>query len=302
MLELEQRGLETRSEAVYLDGVTDDGRAGFIVRLCRYPHAGFAWAWGHVFMDGQTYAFTNHELSCEPEETDPGLDPTRYVLTWPGGETRFTRTGTSQSPRSAELSSTFRAHAARHAPHGDGAHSCGVEARFRASADAVSNRSGRSEVLGTTTFTLSIGKTRFEFNGRGQYHEQIQSDPRFTSPFSYLTLRGPDLGLIAIRGPLGARGHLLRTNGLTEIGRIELTPPGSMRTFVLHGRDGVPIRGRLETKCDYSIPVFDTYRPGTLVAGDIGGVPVSGCVNDFLLDQLRFDRVTGEGTAEETSS
>jgi hypothetical protein len=188
-----------------------------------------------------------------------------------------------------------------HAPHGDGRYGCTIEASFRAAADAVSNRAGRSEVLGVTTFTIDVGGNSHNFNGRGQFHEQIQSDPRFTLPFSYLTLRGPDLGLIAIRGPRGARGHLLRAEALTEIARIELTPPGSSRSVALHGADGSVTGGRLETTCDYSIPVFDGYRPGTLVAGEIGGVPVSGCVNDFLVDQLRFDRSPPENPDEASS-
>jgi len=187
MQENAQRGLETRSEAVYLDGVTADGQAGVIVRLCRYPQAGFAWAWGHAFVADRMYAFTDHELRCDDFETDPDRDPVDYALSWSGGSTAFKREGPRHAPRSAEYRGTFSAHAARHAPHGNGSHHCRIEAGFRASADAVSNRVGRSEVLGTTRFSIEVGGAALEFSGRGQFHEQIQADPRFTLPFSYLS-------------------------------------------------------------------------------------------------------------------
>jgi hypothetical protein len=42
-------GADVYSESVYADGVSADGATGFIVRVCRYPSAGVAWCWGHVF-------------------------------------------------------------------------------------------------------------------------------------------------------------------------------------------------------------------------------------------------------------
>ena len=76
---------------------------------------------------------------------------------------------------------------------------------------------------------------------------------------------------------------------MQQIGHIELTPPGSRRRLLLHGTE-ITVSGELTTTYDYSVPAFDGYRPGTLVVGELGGTPVSGCVNDYLLDQLGFDR------------
>ena len=290
MQERFQKGLETHSEAVYLDCVSDDGQTGCIVRLCRYPQAGFAWIWMHLFSNGRIFACTRHELACDPAETDLSADPTRYRLAWPQGEVDFLRNGHRSAPVSTELHCRGLVHEAPHPPHGDGQHPCRIDASFRAASEAVSNRAGRTESLGTVSVQVEVNGEKEAFTGRGQFHEQVQTEPRFTRPFSYLTLRGPDLGLIAIRGPGGARGHLLTGDAVTAIARIELTPPGSRRRLTLHGRNSERIQGELRTSYDYSIPVYDHYRPGSLISGSLDGTPVSGCVNDFLLDRLAFDR------------
>jgi len=291
MKEMQQKGLETPSEAVYLDCVTDSGDAAFIARLCRYPRPGFAWVWGHLFVDNHVYAFTDHELPCDDLETNLDQDPTAYQLSWPNGVVAMHRSGPRHSPLACNLEGRFMVRDSAHPAHGDGPLECQVSATFRASSGAISNRAGRSEVLGTASITARLGDREFSFNGRSQFHEQVQTDPRFTAPFSYLTLRGADLGVIAIRGSRGARGHLLGRNEVIEIDRIELTPPGSVRELGLHGRDGSFFAGgRLRTTYDYSVPVFDGYRPGTLVTGELAGATVSGCINDFLLDRLHFDR------------
>jgi hypothetical protein len=54
-----------RSEGAYLDLVTPDARSGVIVRLCRHPQEGYAWLWGHAFLDGRVCAFTQHDVPCE---------------------------------------------------------------------------------------------------------------------------------------------------------------------------------------------------------------------------------------------
>ncbi len=293
--EADQQGLETRSEAVYLDCVSDDGMTGCVARLCRYPLAGFAWVWVHLFHKGRVLACSHHELPCDASVTDPSAHPTRYSLAWAGGEMDFLRRGGRAAPVSAELRCRALVHNSPHPPHGDGTLPVRVQASFRAAAVAVSNRAGRTEALGGVSVTAEADGETLSFTGRGQFHEQVQTEPRFTRPFSYLTLRGPDLGLIAIRGRDGARGYLIRPDSVTEVIRVQLTPPGSRRWVVLHGRKGERVHGELRTTHDYSIPVFDGYRPGSLVSGTLLDTPVSGCVNDFLADSLTFDRWRPDG-------
>lgn len=297
MNEAEQRGLETTSEAVYADCVSDDGRQGFIVRLCRYPEAGFAWVWCHLFVEGRIYAYSEHTLECGERLTDPAADPTDYALEWPAGTVRLERHGDRAAPARCTITARCAAHEARHPPHGTGSVAARIDATFRPSSRTVSNLAGRTEALGTLQATAMVDERTISFSARGQFHEQVQTAPRFTTPFTYLTLRGPDIGFIGIRLRKRGRGFLMRPDATTEIVRIGLSPPGSMRRLQLEDPAGTTTVGELVTTYDYSIPVFDGYRPGTLVTGTLDGRPVSGCINDYLADTLGFERTTGEGLA-----
>ena len=59
-----ESGGHTRSEAVYLDAVSDDGEWAMVARLCRYPQRGVQWAWLHVFAGARVYSFTDHGIAC----------------------------------------------------------------------------------------------------------------------------------------------------------------------------------------------------------------------------------------------
>jgi len=279
-----------RSEAVYLDLVTHDASRGLIVRLCRHPQEGFAWLWGHVFLDGRIYAFTQHDVPCDAAVTLVENNGVSYRSEGGWSSLTVERSGTLDALRSAQTRGTFAMHDARHAPHGPGPLTLGIEAAFTPHARAVSNLSGRSEALGQVDARITIGKHVFDIGGFGQYHEQVQTEPRFTTPFTYATLRGKRAGVVFIRGKGAARGHWIEADQATPIERIELSPPGSERTVRLH--DGQQVReGVLRTQYDYTIGVGERTRPGTLVSGEIDGTAVSGCVNDFLVDQLAYERI-----------
>jgi len=278
------------SEAVYLDLVTEDAGRGFIVRLCRHPQEGYAWLWGHVFLDGNVYAFTQHDVPCTTAITPVESDAVTYRSEGDWSTLTVERIGALDALRSAIVRGTYDVHESRHAPHGPGALSLAIEATFSPTTGAVSNRAGRTEILGSVAARITIGRHAFELAGRGQFHEQVQTDPRFTVPFSYGTLRGERCGVVFIRGAAGARGHWIEEGVPVAVDRIELSPPGSVRAILLHSGDRVR-EGVLHTRYDYTIPVGDHIRPGTLVSGTIDGVPLAGCVNDFLVDRLRYDRL-----------
>lgn len=278
------------SEATYLDLVTADGKRGMIVRLCRHPQEGYAWLWGHVFLEGRVGAFTQHDVPCEAALTP--VESHRAVYRSEGGWSRLTveRSGTLAALRGVTASGVYSMHDLHHAPHGAGPLAVSIEASFLPATIAVSNLAGRNEVLGEVHARIAIGQHTFELVGRGQYHEQVQTEPRFTVPFTYGTLRSERAGVVFIRGARGARGHWIEGQTSSTIDRIELSPPGSTRTIRLYG-DQRPREGVLRTTYDYTIPIGDGIRPGTLVEGEIDGIAVSGCVNDFLVDELHYDRI-----------
>jgi hypothetical protein len=282
--------LKVRSEAVYLDVVAPNAERGLIVRLCRHPQEGFAWLWGHVFLDGRVFAFTQHDVPCQAAVTH--VEGARVSYRSEGGWSSLAvdRDGRLDSMVGARVEGTYALHESRHAPHGPGPIVATIEAAFVPTGRAVSNLPGRNEVIGEVRATLVLGRHTFEVNGRGQFHEQVQTEPRFTTPFVYGTLRAEDCATVFVRLARGARGHWIEGGGSHRVDRVEISPPGSRRSIVLHTEVG-PRTGTLETRYDYSIPVATALRPGTIVTGEIAGRAVSGCINDFLVDRLEYERI-----------
>lgn len=277
------------SEAVYLDVVSSDGTEAVIVRLCRYPADGIAWLWAHVFEQGRVCAFTQHDLRCDVRATPIDADRVRYPIEGDHGRAVFEREGPVAAPRLAKLHGDFEMHDSRHAPHGGGPILAEIDARFSPLGASVSNLPGRSESLGTVEAEVRLGTRAWRIRGGGQLHEQVQSMPRFEEPFVYGTLRGA-ASCVFVRGMRGARGFWIDSGRQVTIDRVELSPPGSARTIVLHCEDGLR-EGVLRTTYDYTIPIDARRRPGTIVVGEVSGVAVSGCVNDYLVDRIDYERI-----------
>lgn len=293
-------GLATRSEAVYLDAVSADGSTGFVVRLCRFPQAGVAWLWAHVFEGGRCWSFTDHEAGCDEAFTD--LDtrsvvyrsissdrPARLADTAPTPTLTLERDGPLAAPLAARARARVAARSGFDSRHGAGDQPLEIDARFEPGSAPVSNRMGRHEILGMTRARIRIGEREIVLEGRGHFHEQVQTDARFGVAFTYASLRGADSGLIFLRGARGARGQYIEGGSSIAIVKVELSAPNTWRSIAVHLADGRVLRGDVEATYRYTIPVFDEYRPGSVVRARLGGVVFSGCMNDFRLEQLDFD-------------
>ncbi|NJN52584.1 MAG: hypothetical protein HC809_13345 [Gammaproteobacteria bacterium] len=270
--------------------MTADASQALVMRMCRYPADGVAWVWGHLFERGRVFAFTQHDVPCSVRDTPLDEAAVIYAIEAPHCRLRVERQGLVGAVRDAWAKGAFEMHDSRHAPLGAGPILVEIDALFTPRAPAVSNLDGRSEVLGIAQAKVTIGTRTWALEGTSQFHEQVQTRPRFDTPFTYATLRGETAGTVFIRNASGVRGHWIESNQATRIERIELSPPGATRTIILHGGDRSRT-GVLRTAYDYTIPIGAGIRPGTVVTGEIDGVQVAGCVNDFLPDQLRYDRV-----------
>ena len=207
-----ESGGHTRSEAVYLDAVSGDGEMAMVARLCRYPQRGVQWAWLHVFVGARAYSFTDHRLACGAGFTDLDAADALYEASAAELQIRFERRGAVAAPSAATLFAQVRAHAQDGASFvvpadGPGSVALSVKASFVPDAVPVSNRQGRHEMQGRVSAELIVAGQPSVLQARGHFHEQEQSDPRFTVPFTYATLRGEDFGLIFIRVARGCRGQ-----------------------------------------------------------------------------------------------
>jgi hypothetical protein len=127
-----------------------------------------------------------------------------------------------------------------------------------------------------------VDGARAEMRGLGQWHEQHQEQPRFLRPFTYVTLRGERLAFVLTRGPLRATGYARRDGVVTAVTAFDIDPRGPVRRFRLELEDGSKLEGEARTTHDYSVPIYDMRRPGTVVVARVDGQQLSGCINDHL--------------------
>lgn len=273
-----------RSESVHLDVIAPDAATAVIMRLCRYPEHDAAWLWVNVFRDGEAWAHYDHALACGAEEVTQAEAPATYVAA-DASLARFHREGPHEAPMSAfaeasvELSPGLEVPlAADRAPGGLAAQ---VRLDFEPLHAAHSTFRGRSEVIGRVHAEVQLGNEAFSIDGFGHWHEQHQHAPRFVRGFRYLTLRGEHASTISVLTERVGGGFLVRDGALHAVTGIEIDPRGEDRTLRLTLEDGATVEGGLQRRYDYSVPIYDARRPGSLVFGTLEGAPVSGQINDW---------------------
>ncbi len=279
--------VETRSEAAYVDLVSDDGDAGLITRVCRFPELGTAWTWLHLFHHGHVQSFTDHEVRCSEHTVDETLDIVSYDA---ANGFAIARTGDRFAPETVTAVAEAMMHSGTDYDHGEGVTPLTVSARFETGSGGAQSLPGRSEVLGSTHADVTLGDAEFSISGRGHFHEQIQTRPRFTTPFTYASLRGPEVGVIFVRGAQGAGGSITLGDRSEEIKAVRITEPGAFRRFEIETDSGT-YRGEAFATYLYEIPIFHMMRPGTVVTCEIEGNTASGCINDLPIGHLEFDKV-----------
>ena len=127
-----------------------------------------------------------------------------------------------------------------------------------------------------------------------------QRPPRFVQPFVYATLRGARFFCVAILSLRGAVGWAWIDGVGYRVEGFELPSPGPVRRSMTLRAVSAPTGGpatialQLEERHVYQLPIYDSWRRGTLVGGRLADGaahaprPVSGCVNDHLSHRLPY--------------
>ena len=264
-----------------------------VARLCRYPQRGVQWAWLHVFAGGQVFSVTDHSIACDEAFTDLEAPDAVYEVRHGGLRMRFERLGKAGAPSAATLEVQALAHEQAGGtfavpPDGPGPVAVSVRATFVPNAVPISNRQGRHEMQGRVNLELVLAGRPMHLEARGHFHEQEQSDPRFTVPFTYASLRGEGFGMIFIRGARGVRGQFTEGGRSVGITRVDIGGPATRRDIALTLADGRRLDGTLHARYRDEVRVNGESRPASIVTGSIGGQACSGCVNDFRIEALPF--------------
>ena len=264
----------TWSESAYLDGVSADGRTGFVTRLARNPDDGTSWLWLHLFTPaGMQVAIVRDDLPCGPQRAADDGSSAVYAVDAPGVSARFERSGPKEAPTAAAVRVEV-----------DGT---SLDARFTPTATAGSNLPGRTEVLGRVAATVTTPSSATVIEAGSQLHEQHQDAPRFTVPFTYGTLRGEHLGIVFLIGPVRSGGFVVRDDGIHHVTNVEIEPVGSMRALRLALEGGGAMDVEVQRTHHYLLGINGHDRESSLVRARAGSESLSGCVNDWQPEERR---------------
>jgi hypothetical protein len=273
---------EVWSESVYLDAVSPDGTLAFVARLGRYPTKQIAWVWAHVFTPNGCVSYNHDQVLCDGHVV--AVDDPDAAYDAGDGSASFRREGPRGGIQSGAATVRVLAHAGSTAPNRPGTVPLELDATFRPHGvlPGAGNLPGRTEEHGTVRVRASWPGGELDLEALGQWHEQHQEAPRFTVPFTYITVRGVDTSLVAIIGAKNSGGILRRAGTGIRATAVRITPPGDARTIECDLEDGSTITGAVRSTYRYSVPIDGRPRPGTIVTGTRGGADVSGCVNDWI--------------------
>lgn len=250
--------------SAYVDVVNARGDRALIVRVSHDPSADRAEIWVHAFIDGELYAHMSAH-PCPPLASGlTGRSDTQVMLDLPNGH----------------LSAQVKAQATQHTVFDAGTIPLQVAMSWAAEGHQGSNLRGRDERLVRVSAQVAVQGLRVEIAGWGHQHTQLQEQPRFAVPFTYLSLRGDDIGLVGLLTAGLQRGFgRLRSDAL-RAETLRLEAPADHRLLEM-STASAQLRGTLTRTYRYWIPMGGSWRDGSIVAGTLAGLPVSGVINDY---------------------
>jgi hypothetical protein len=271
---LPPQGLETPSESVMLS-MTDVG-AGvhFTARLCRYPAHGVAWLWTHVQTPDGFFEFVDHAAACGGDATPEGV---RVSYADAAGVLTFARDGATETPQRATLAARVSL--------GTGGSLAG-DFSFTPTLMRAGLLPGRVEAFGAVEGELRINGRTMQLRGNGQFHEQRQTEARFTTPFAFATLWGEDVGVTMLQIPGDSGGYILRTGQAARPGRVQFSTPGEPRLLRIDFGPDDFLEGRAIAVRRYTISLYGQAWRGAFVTAELGGHVLHGSVNDWRPDLL----------------
>ena len=132
----------TFTESTLLDVVSDDGGAGFMMRIARHVDEGVAWLWLVTFGPDGVHGFVDDELPCNSMRTQDDGSQAQYEVSLPsthGSVGWIMRTGSASRIEGGKCEIRVNGHFTSDVPRGPGSTEMALSASFKA-LNAVSTR------------------------------------------------------------------------------------------------------------------------------------------------------------------
>ncbi|MEZ5955819.1 MAG: hypothetical protein R3C27_01220 [Hyphomonadaceae bacterium] len=269
---LPPQGVETPSDSVMLSLADPEQGVQVTARLCRYPDYRMAWLWAHAHTPDGSFAFVDHNASCSEGFSAEDSSVASYADD--AARLHFERIGPTLSPE-------------RGASRVSVCDDSGVEMRCALEIVPTLLRPGllpgRMEAFGHVVGEVRIGSRTWRVSGAGQFHEQRQTTPRFTTPFTFATLWSERMAGTLLAIPGQSSGYLLTDDGAPLSGSVRFDPPGAHRRLAL---EGDALSGVAEVLHAYTIPIYGQAWRGAFVRVQTGAGVLFGALNDWRPDLL----------------
>jgi len=244
-------------------------------RLCRYPAFRTAWLWVHAHTPDGFFAFIDHLAPSGGEATPEVGEHTLYEDD--AEKLRFERHGSTLAPSRALV--RVRVNDSRGSR-------LACDLQFAPAMLRSGLLPGRMEAFGRVEGELAIGNRRYRLSGPGQFHEQRQTDARFTTPFAFASLWGDDMAMTLLAIPDQSAGYSLRAGEAARPGTVRFGPPGERRALRIDFGPDDFLSGEATAVVRYTIPIYGEDWRGAFVTADIGGRRLLGAVNDWRPEVL----------------
>ncbi len=281
-LDAQFTNITTLSESAHSGVSSEDGEQRVTMRLCRYPELGLAWIWMHARVNGEFYSFVKHIAPCGTDATKVDGDSAHYSDT--AGTLVFDRQGKVAAPTSAAVAGSCKAHRSATSVFGDGAHAMAASIAFQPERLYSGLNRGRTEVFGHGRASVTIDGKRVEFSGPAQFHEQGQTNPRFTAAFCYMTLWGDGAASTMLITANRREGYLLEGDRTTDVASVFIDPPAPRRALHVTLADGRKLEGEAVVKQAYTLPIVGNTWRGHMMNVELGGRSYRGHVNDYIIN------------------
>ncbi|HEY3949905.1 hypothetical protein [Phenylobacterium sp.] len=272
-------GQPTWSESAMVLYFDAEARNGLSLRISRYPERGATWVWLHLLANGVLYTFTDSKVACSADKITAELPSATYPS--PGLRASISRLGTSAELKAMSFSAELKAHKGTSGTDGPGAAPVSVEGVFHPGQLLAGSPKGRFEHTGRVEATIRAGGRTIAVGGVGKAHEQTQTAPRFTTPFTYAMLWSADSGMIGLLSPARGYGDLDLGGHDTPMDKFHIEPWSKTRRFVADLHDGRRVEGSAETVVSYQVPIFGRMWGGNVVRADVAGHRMIGMINDW---------------------
>jgi len=199
------------------------------------------------------------------------------------GVLEFLRTGEKEKPMEARITGVCLAHRSATSVFGKGDHRLEVSIQFTPERSYSGLNRGRTEVFGRSRASVIVNGKRTDFEGPAQFHEQDQTNPRFTAPFCYMSLWGHGAASTLLIAPKRREGYLLEDDQTTEVENVVTDPPGPKRRLQVWLADGRTLQGEASVVQPYTLPLVGHTWRGHMVNVRLDGRDYRGHVNDYAI-------------------